>query len=202
MIATIEGVLTEMEPLAVVVEVHGIGYDVHVPVTTMEHLPSIGEQTRLYTHAVYREDSRTLYGFHARDDREFFRLLVDKVSGVGPKIALSILSKLSVPILRAAIAASDITLLSKCPGIGKKTAERLIIELRDHVGPGDFASLVRPGMGGALMTSGADSRISDAVTALVTLGYKPAAADKAVRRALQQLGPDVDTEAVIKKALG
>lgn len=206
MIVHLEGVLLEATPLSAVLDVQGVGYEVHVPVTTAERLPGVGQRAKLHTLAVYREDSQALYGFATREDRDFFRLLTEKVSGIGPKIALSIMSKLSVPMLRSAIATSDVALLSKCPGIGKKTAERLCIELRDHVGA--FLSTTEPtlpsggaGSAAAVPTNGTGSRIQDAVMALVALGYKADVADKAVRKADQTLGPDATTETLIKAAL-
>lgn len=200
MIATIRGILTETRPLQVVVEVTGLGYEVNIPLTTMESLPSIGQEVLLYTLAVYREDSQALFGFHSREERDFFRLLVEKVSGIGPRLALSIMSRLSLPVLRSAIAQGDVGLLSKCPGIGKKTAERLVVELRDKVGLGS-----RPGNVAAssaeLATPAGDSPFADAVAALMTLGYKPEDADKAVRKAQAKLESDATTEALIKAAL-
>ena len=168
--------------------------------TTAEKLPPPGEVCSLHTQAVYREDSATLYGFATRDDRDFFRLLVEKVSGIGPKIAISMLSRMSPELLRSAIASSDVALLAKCPGIGKKTAERLVIELKDKVGlptgSGDAgdASAAQP-------TGGEPSAFQDAISSLMILGYKPAEADKLVRKATSQLGPDAKTEALIKTAL-
>ena len=133
MIAHIKGTVLESTPLLVVLEAGGLGYEVHIPVSTAERVPGIGQECRLFVHSVYREDSATLYGFATRTDRDFFRLLVERVSGIGPKIGISILSRMSVDVLRSAIANSDIALLSKCPGIGRKTAERLVIELKDKV---------------------------------------------------------------------
>ena len=139
MITSITGQLVTATPLTATIEVGGFGYEVHIPVTTAERLPSLGQQAKLHTVAVYREDSQTLYGFSTEEERNFFRLLVEKVTGVGPKMALSVLSKLSLATLKGAIAAGDIGLLSKCPGIGKKTAERLVIELRDYLNPAELA---------------------------------------------------------------
>lgn len=204
MLTYIQGTLASASPLQAVIDVEGLGYEVHIPVTTAEKLPSIGARTKLFTLVVYREDSQTLYGFSTQEERNFFRLLVEKVSGVGPRVALSIMSKLSLPMLRGAIAGGDIALLSKCPGIGKKTAERLVIELKDKVGlPGEPSSSILAGSGGHPGSSGTgvDTRIQDAVLALVTLGYKPADADKAVRKALAAGDPEISSEALIKAAL-
>jgi len=198
MITSVSGVLVAATPLTAVIETGGLGYEIHIPVTTAERLPAPGQSAKLHTLAVYREDSATLYGFATEAERDFFRLLVEKVTGVGPKMALSVLSKLSLPTLKAAIAAGDVGLLAKCPGIGRKTAERLVIELRDKLQPGELASV--PAADSA--APAADSRVNDAVLALTALGYKAADADKAVRQAWIALGSKATTEALIKKALG
>jgi Holliday junction DNA helicase RuvA len=202
MIATIDGILTEASPLLAVIEINGWGYEVNIPVTTMEKLPSVGKSVKLFTVVVYREDSQTLYGFHNREDRDFFKILVFKVSGIGPKIALSIMSKLSVSVLKNAIAASDIGLLSKCPGIGKKTAERLVVELRDSVSVVDNANDQLRSYDKDKNSLDVDYRIQDAVMALVALGYKAPVADKNVRRALRELPAEASTEEIIRSALG
>jgi len=199
MITRISGLLLASTPLAAVVEAGGLAYEVHVPVTTAERLPPPGAAVQLHTLVVYREDAQVMYGFATADERDFFRLLVEKVSGIGPKLALSVLSRLSLPVLKSAIANGDVGLLSKCPGIGKKTAERLVIELREQFSRGDPAAAASAG---GPSSGGADSPASDAVMALVALGYKAADADKAVRQARAALGPASSTEALIKKALG
>lgn len=183
----------------VVVDTGGVGYEVHVPVTTAERLPNVGNQCSLFIHAVYREDSATLYGFVAREDRDFFRLLIERVSGIGPKIGISILSRMSVELLRNAIASSDIALLSKCPGIGKKTAERLVIELKDKV----FGDLGAKPMASPNPDNGNGpvSNFQDAIASLVALGYKPAEADKLVRKATNGLDSEATVEAIIRRAL-
>jgi Holliday junction DNA helicase RuvA len=194
-ITSIEGTLTEAGLVRAVVEVAGFGYEVNVPVTTAERLPAAGTKVKLHTLVIYREDAQTLYGFATPEDRDFFRLMVEQVSGVGPKMALSILSKLSLPLLIGAIRAGDVATLSKCPGIGKKTAERLVVELKGRLGAGATPGLPSDG-------PAAGSPRADAVAALVALGYKVGDADEAVRRAAAALGADAGTEALIKKALG
>lgn len=204
MITSVSGVLIAATPLAAVIETGGLGYEVHIPVTTAERLPNVGQHAKLHTLAVYREDSATLYGFASTEERDFFRLLVEKVTGVGPKMALSVLSKLSLPSLKGAIAAGDVALLAKCPGIGKKTAERLVIELRDKILPSELgaphSTVASPTEANA--TPGPENKIRDAALALVALGYKAIDADKAVRQAWIALGANATTEALIKKALG
>lgn len=202
MIATLEGILTESTPVEIVLENAGVGYAVFVPLSTADRLPGLGQKVKLFTYAVYREDSQALYGFATREEKAFFRLLVEKVSGIGPKIALSILSKMPIATLEQAIAEGNVTLLSKCPGIGKKTAERLVIELRDKVtlpGSRDAATAADAASGTAL--AGAPDNLQDAVAALMSLGYKPADADKAIRKAADKLGKDADTSSLIKEAL-
>ncbi|MFP4165613.1 MAG: Holliday junction branch migration protein RuvA [Opitutales bacterium] len=201
MIARLTGTIIESSPLLTVIETGGVGYEVHIPITTAEKLPPIGESCTLFTHAVYREDNASLYGFASREDRDFFRLLVDRVSGIGPKIGIGILSRLSVELLQSAIGSGDVALLAKCPGIGKKTAERLVIELKDKVlfaGAGDAAAASSATGGEA---SGAPSAFQDAVASLITLGYKPADADKLVRKASNRLGPEPGVEELVRHAL-
>lgn len=196
MIVQIEGRLLEATPLEAVIEAHGLGYAVQVPVTTAERLPSVGEKVRLHVHAVYREDSQALYGFWEREERDFFRFLIDKVSGMGPKTALNLFSRLSLTSLRTAIAQNDVALLSQVPGIGKRTAERLCVELKDRVGEVGKAAPTVPGSN----LGAAGSPAADAVAALIALGFKPEVADKSVRQALQKLGGEATAEALVKAA--
>ncbi len=202
MITSIQGTLTDSTPLRAIVEVNGFGYEVNIPVTTAEKLPPNGTVVKLHTLAIYREDSQTLYGFATTADRDFFRLMIENVTGIGPKSALTIMSKLSLASLEGAIRAGDVAMLSKCPGIGKKTAERLVVELRGKVGATDS-----PGNGISATGTEPDAkpkgetRLHDAILALGALGYKAADADTAVRRASLALGPTATTEQLIKKAL-
>ncbi len=199
MIVSLRGKLIEAGVLRVVIESAGVGYEVNVPVTTAERLPKLGAEVFLLIHHVFREDGQALYGFAVAEEREFFKLLVEKVSGVGPKMALNILSRLSLPILRDAIIRGDVALLSQCPGIGKKTAERLVMELKDKVGlEGSAPSVATLAPAAAL----APTPASDALAALVALGFKPADADKGVRTAVAKLGPGATADQVVKAALG
>jgi len=199
MITSIEGKLASTEPLRAVIEVNGFGYEVNIPVTTAEKLPPAGAKIRLHTLVIYREDAQTLYGFASAEERDFFRLMVENVTGVGPKMALSIMSRLSLPLLEGAIRAGDVTTLSKCQGIGRKTAERLVVELKSRVsGPGAAGM---PAEAGGGTPEGGGHAHRDAVSALIALGYKTADADQAVRRAALALGPGGTTEALVKKAL-
>ena len=203
MIATIRGILLECQTNLAVIEVGGIGYEVNVPLTTSEKLPALGKEIKLHTHASYREDAQTLYGFADRESRDFFRLIVDKVSGIGPRIAINLLGSLSLPTLKSAIAAGDVGLLSKAPGLGKKTAERIVVELKDKVLPAGSAVSASTGTSsGDTAPPSSPGAYQDALTALLTLGYKATDADKAVRQAAEALGADVSTEELIRKALG
>ncbi len=197
MITSIEGTLSSAGPLRAVIELGGIGYEVNIPVTTAERLPQAGSKVKLHTLVIYREDAQTLYGFASAADRDFFRLMIENVTGIGPKVALSIMSRLSLPLLEGAIRAGDVTTLAKCPGIGRKTAERLVVELKARVGsPGSYASAGLPdGSAG-----GGENSHRDAVAALVALGYKSADADQAVRRAALALGPKRDHRGADQKS--
>ncbi len=210
MIAFIEGDLIECQLNMAVIQVGGIGYEVNIPLTTSEKLPNLGKKIKLYTQATYREDSQTLYGFIDRESRDFFRMIVDKVSGIGPRIALNLLGSLSLPMLKTSIASGDIAMLSKAQGLGKKTAERIVVELKDKVLPKTSD----------IETSSNQSRVigkekheqqkeenmfgvyHDAVSALLTLGYKATDADQAVRKASDEIGKSASTEELIRKALG
>jgi holliday junction DNA helicase RuvA len=199
MITSIQGTLTEATPLRAVVEVGGFGYEVNVPVTTAERLPGTGTAVKLHTLVIYRDDSQTLYGFATAEERDFFRLMIENVTGIGPKMALSIMSRLSLPLLQGAIRSGDVATLARCPGIGKKTAERLVVELKAKVGAssGAVAAVLASGA-----PAGTQSAHADAVAALVALGYKVGDADEAVRRASLALGDSATTESMIRKALG
>jgi len=202
MITSIQGLLTECTPLRAVVELNGFGYEVNIPVTTAEKLPAPGVQVKLHTLVIYREDAQTLYGFASPAERDFFRLMIETVSGVGPKLALTIMSRMSLAVLESAIRDGDVNSLSKCPGIGKKTAERLVVELRAKVGASAGLSPVAGPAGGepGAAPSG-DTTLRDAILALTALGYKQADADAAVRRAQIALGAGATTEKLIKRAL-
>lgn len=198
-ITSIQGTLVAATPLHAVVELNGLGYEVHIPVTTAEKLPAPGGTVKLHTLAIYREDSQTLYGFASMPERDFFRLMIENVTGVGPKMALTIMSRLSLPSLESAIRMGDIATLAKTQGIGKKTAERLVVELKSKVGGDSVAGGLDAA--GPVAVNGAGSAQRDAVAALIALGYRAADADQAVRQASLGLGPKATTEALIKKAL-
>lgn len=186
MIARLTGVLAEKAPPSVLVDVGGVGYDVQVPMSTFYNLPELGGQVTLLTQFIVREDAQLLYGFLTATERESFRELI-KISGVGPRIALGVLSGLSANDLAQAVAAQDTARLTKVPGIGKKTAERLLLELKGKLAP----SLALPASGG-----GGEAH-ADILQALVALGYS----DKEAQAALKPLAPDVGVSEGIKQAL-
>jgi Holliday junction DNA helicase RuvA len=185
MIGRILGELVEKNPPQVIVVSHGVGYEIDVPMSTFYHLPRTGENVSLLTHMVVREDAHLLYGFLTAGERTAFRQLL-KVSGVGPKVALSVLSGLSVDDLAAAVASNDAARLTKVPGVGKKTAERLVLELRDKLPLA--VSVVR---------TDANPASGDVVNALLGLGYNEREAQSAVK----QLAPDLPLTDAIRQAL-
>jgi Holliday junction DNA helicase RuvA len=196
MIAFVDGMLVEKQPTHVVLDVAGVGYEVHIPLSSYDRLPAVGARTRLLTHHHVREDAQLLYGFATEGERRMFRLLLD-VSGIGPKLALSALSGLSVRELKAAIVTNDIKRLSGVSGIGRKTAERISMELRDKLSEGEALEALA---GPEDLTDG-DLRLRDAIAALVSLGYKQEDARKQVLAARKALPADAGVEALIKKAL-
>ena len=206
MIAFIKGQLIECQLTLAILEVNGIGYEVHVPLTTVERLPSLGDAVKLFTHATYREDSQTLYGFIDRESRDFFRMIVDKVSGIGPKIALNLLGSLSLQTLKVSIASGDVAMLSKAQGLGKKTAERIVVELKDKVLPKELSQETKASPSSMDTIQHADisqnlTNFQDAVSALLTLGYKATDADLAIRRASESMDENASTEELIRLAL-
>ncbi|TDR80330.1 Holliday junction branch migration protein RuvA [Paludibacterium purpuratum] len=192
MIGRLNGVLLEKLPPQVVVDVQGVGYEVDVPMTTYYQLPALGEKVVLFIHQVVREDAHLLFGFASRTERETFRQLI-KVTGIGARIALAILSGMSADELAQAIATEDLKRLSAVPGIGKKTAERLVLELRGKLATG--ATLTMPG-GLPFAAAQADSR-SDILNALMALGYS----EKEAQAAMKTLPADVDVSEGIRLAL-
>ena len=206
MIAFIKGQLIECQLTLAILEVNGIGYEIHVPLTTVERLPSLGDAVKLFTHATYREDSQTLYGFIDRESRDFFRMIVDKVSGIGPKIALNLLGSLSLQTLKVSIASGDVAMLSKAQGLGKKTAERIVVELKDKVLPKELSQETKVSPSSLDISHNADisqnlTNFQDAVSALLTLGYKATDADLAIRRASESMDENASTEELIRLAL-
>ena len=197
MITSLHGKLVEILPTQITVDVNGVGYELLIPLSSYDKLPQPGAEVKILTHLAVREDAHVLYGFMTPAERELFRLLINTVSGIGPKIALNILSGMNVIAFRGAVANGDAKALSQISGVGKKTAERIIVELKDKVG-----------MAGALEASSAqralspaDQKINDAVLALIALGFKQVEAHDAVRAALDKLGPDAGPDALVRASL-
>lgn len=197
MIAFLEGRLVDALPTQVVIEVHGVGYEVLIPLSSFDKLPAPGQPVRLLTHLVVREDAHVLYGFATAAERDLFRLLIHTVSGIGPKLALNILSGMNPTAFRGAVATGDVKALSRIPGVGRKTAERLVVELRDKVGAAGTWEAASEQRG----LSEADRRVNDAVLALIALDFKPPEAHEAVRAAQALLGPEATVEELVRAAL-
>ena len=197
MITFLHGNLVSALPTQVTVEVHGVGYEVLIPLSSFDRLPVPGREVHLLTHLAVREDAHVLYGFMTAGERDLFRLLIHTVSGIGPKIALNVLSGMSVTAFRGAVASSDVKSLSQISGVGKKTAERIVVELKDKVGP---ASAWEAGSEGRAL-SPAEQRLNDAVLALMALGYKQAEAHETVRAAQAVLGEAATVEELVRAGL-
>jgi Holliday junction DNA helicase RuvA len=185
MITFLQGKLVEALPTQVVVDVNGVGYEALIPLSSFDKLPQPGETVKLLTQLVVREDAHILYGFASAAERDLFRLLVNSVSGIGPKTALNILSGVSVMAFRGAVAGGDVKALSQISGVGKKTAERIIVELRDKIGP---ASAGWEAASAQRSLSPEDQKLNDAVLALMALGFRQIDAHDAVRAASRNAG--------------
>ncbi len=179
MIHHLHGTLVESLPTQIVVDVSGVGYHVLIPVSSYDKLPAAGSQIKILTHLAVREDAHILYGFMSPAERDLFRLLVNHVSGIGPKTALDVLSGTTVSAFKASVVAGDTAALSRIKGIGKKTAERIVVELKDKVG---IAAAWEAASAGHA-PSPEEEKINDAVLALIALGYKQVDALKAVKTA-------------------
>ena len=187
MIGRITGTLLGIEHQTALVDVGGVGYEIECPISTLCELPPVGQTVTLLTHFVVREDAQLLYGFLTHDDRESFRILI-KISGVGPKLAIGVLSGLSGDELAAAVERDDVATLTRLPGVGKKTAERLLVELR-----GRMTST------GRTQSSNAVSPVEEAVLGLIALGYKEAEARKAINALPKD--PEATLESLIRSSL-
>jgi len=197
MITFLRGKLVEALPTQAVIDVNGVGYAALIPLSSYDKLPPPGSDLKLLTELVIREDAHTLYGFMTAAERDLFRLLVNTVSGIGPKIALNILSGMNPVAFRGAVANSDVKALSSISGVGRKTAERIVVELRDKIGAAGAweASSEKHGL------TPADQRINDAVLALMALGFKQVEAHDAVKGAAAVLGAQATVEELVRAAL-
>ncbi|MDA1107425.1 MAG: Holliday junction branch migration protein RuvA [Proteobacteria bacterium] len=196
MIGRLRGILLTRQPPQLTLEVQGVGYDVEAPMSTFYELPPVGTEVVLHTHLVVRDDAHLLFGFATEAERAFFRSLL-KVNGVGAKVALAILSGISVTVFARCVQDNDSASLTRLPGIGKKTAERLILEMRDRLSDWHVGPAAAGGLHGAPLTEKPDP-ISDAVRALIALGYKPQEASRMVL-AIDAAG--LGSEQLIRRAL-
>jgi holliday junction DNA helicase RuvA len=196
MITFLDGKLITALPTQAIVDVGGVGYEVFIPLSSYDKLPAAGQGIRILTHLHVREDAQILYGFMTAAERDLFRLLVNNVSGIGPKLALAVLSGMSVNNFKTAVVNSDVASLSKISGLGKKTAERIVLELKDKLGVAaawEAASAVHA-------PTPEQEQANEAVLALIALGYKQIDAHKTVRE-LQEKGEAKPAEELVKLAL-
>lgn len=179
-IGRLRGTLAEKQPPHLIIDINGLGYELEVPMTTLYRLPKVGETVTLHTHLIVREDAHLLYGFHEKRERELFRELI-RLNGVGPKLALALMSGLEVDDLIWCVQAQDTSALVKVPGVGKKTAERLLVELKDRFKAWETVpSMFQLVPNGPAPVPVASTAEADAVSALISLGYKPQEASRAV----------------------
>jgi len=197
MITFLHGKLVEALPTQAIVDVNGFGYEVLIPLSSFDKLPSPGGDVKLLTQLIIREDAHTLYGFMSAAERDLFRLLINSVSGIGPKTALNILSGMNVVTFRGAVAGSDVKSLSQISGVGKKTAERIVVELRDKIG----AAGALEAASAKHSLSSDDQKTNDATLALMALGFKQADAHDAVRAAQTMLGATATVEQIVRACL-
>src|SRR5437867_7514710 len=196
MITFLDGRLVSALPTQAVVDVNGVGYEVFIPLSSYDKLPGVGESIHLLTHLAVREDAHVLYGFMSATERDLFRLLVNNVSGIGPKLALAVLSGMSVNNFKAAVVNSDVVSLAKISGLGKKTAERIVLELKDKLG----VAAAWEAASATHAPTPEQEQANEAVLALIALGYKQIDAHKAVRE-IQEKGEAKAAEDLVKLAL-
>lgn len=197
MIGRLRGTLAEKQPPSLLLDVNGVGYELEVPMTTLYRLPGVGEPVTLHTHLVVREDAHLLFGFAEKRERELFRELI-RLNGVGPKLALALMSGLEVDELVRCVQAQDASALTKVPGVGKKTAERLLVELKDRFKAWENMPAIAPLVVEPRTAAAVSSAENDAVSALIALGFKPQEASRAVT-AVQEDG--LSSEELIRRAL-
>lgn len=197
MITSLSGTLVESLPTQVIIDVQGVGYELLIPLSSYDKLPAPGQNVKILTHLAIREDAHVLYGFMTAAERDLFRLLVNTVSGIGPKIALNVLSGVSVPAFKGAVVNGDVKALSQISGVGKKTAERIVVELKDKIGAAGAweAASEKHGL------SAADQKLNDAVLALMALGFKQIEAHDSVKQAQSVLGPQTSIEDLVRACL-
>ena len=198
MITVLEGVLVEAYPTHVVLNVQGVGYHVLIPLSSYDRLPQTGTKLQILTHFQVREDAHLLYGFATAAERDLFRLLINHVSGIGPKTALDVLSGVSVTSFKAAVVAGDAKSLGQIKGIGKKTAERILVELKDKVG----VAAAWEAASAAHAPTPQDQQMTDAILALIALGYKQVDAHKAVKAVAEsRAGQPLSSDDLVRESL-
>jgi holliday junction DNA helicase RuvA len=196
MITFLDGTLVEALPTQIVVAVNGVGYQVLIPLSSFDKLPAPGAPVKILTHLQIREDAHVLFGFLSAAERDLFRLLVDHVSGIGPKMALAVLSGMSVSNFKSAVVNGAIDAIAKVKGVGKKTAERIIVELKDKVG----VAAAWEAASAAHAPTPEETQVNDAVLALISLGYKQVDAHKAVKQVFSTPG-EKSAEELVRQAL-
>jgi len=196
MIGRLRGKIIQKQPPQLLIDVQGVGYEVDAPMSTFYQLPEVGQDVTLHTHLVVREDAHMLYGFASEAERSLFKSVI-KINGVGAKLALTILSGMDAGEFTRCVLDNDAAALVRLPGVGKKTAERLIIELRDRL-KDDLSQTSVQAMSSTMLTASVSNPVSDAVSALIALGYKPQEASRMVR-VLSTEG--LDTEEIIRQSL-
>ena len=196
MIAFLKGTLSEALPTQVVIDVNGVGYEVLIPLSSFDKLPTPGSEVKLLTHLAIRDDAHVLYGFSTETERDLFRQLIRHVTGIGPKIALNVLSGTTPASFQAAVINGDVKALSGVSGVGKKTAERIVVELKDKLGDGTDIKF-----GSGAPVSPENQKMADAIAALEALGSKPKDAQDAIRAAIAVLGPDKPVDELVRAAL-
>lgn len=196
-IGRLRGTLAEKQPPHLLLDVNGVGYELEVPMTTLYRLPAVGEPVILHAHLVVREDAHLLYGFFEKRERELFRELI-RLNGVGPKLALALMSGLEVDELVRCVQSQDTAALVKVPGVGKKTAERLLVELKDRFKAWESIPSIAPLVVEPQLAQAVSSAENDAVSALISLGYKPQEASRAVAVVKED---GLSSEDLIRRAL-
>ena len=197
MITHLSGTIVESSPAQVIIDVQGVGYELQIPTSSFSSLPAAGKKAQIFTHLAIRDDAHILYGFATAKERELFRLLVHTVSGIGPRIALNVLSGMSPRDFSLAVREANTKRLSQISGLGKKTAERIVVELKDK--------LATTTLWESSVNEESDETTNgvaqDAIAALTALGYKPSDASKRVEAAQKMLGTDVELDKLIKASL-
>ncbi|HDN27322.1 MAG TPA: Holliday junction branch migration protein RuvA [Thioploca sp.] len=197
MISRLRGLLIEKQPPLLVIDIQGVGYEVFAPMSTFYNLPEVNTEVSLLTHFTVREDAHVLYGFLNESERGLFRDLI-RVSGIGPKLALSILSSMELPTFVQCVNNNDTARLTRIPGVGKKMAERLVVEMRDRLKSWGTNTTPSPVTPTSTLTQGLTSPVEDAISALIALGYKPADASRWVHAVAEE---GLSSEVLIRRAL-